>query len=272
MGMSVKGDVMSQEMQIKLGLTDDDACFGFEAKGGFGQSEADDMRCSFGPRTFQNCASDWDCRGCAKEGACDAKEMQTRCIAREDASALQQAGYEEYLGREATARTWAAGYDAYMEQEHASYVEPDDTTYVQLCPNMSHSFPVGWFTVTLEMGCGVGFWGKASAQACVSPEFGIAAEIVPGATFVARTRASVALVMIRGGVEGDFSSQASVVAGAELDLPWRICPTVRLELVPLIVKVRAFVEFGVMWWWCCTLRWPIAEWRSGGEPPVRMCA
>jgi hypothetical protein len=180
--------------------------------------------------------------------------MQIRCIAREDASALQQAGYEAYMGPGVVPD-----------------VPPEDTTYVQLCQGMSMMYPVvPLLTIHLDLECGVGFWGKASVQACVSPEFGIAAEIVPGATFVARTKASVAFVMIRGGVEGEFSSQASVVAGVEIDLPWRICPTVGLEVVPLIVKVRAFVEVGVMWWWTPIRRWPIAEWRSGCEPPVRM--
>jgi hypothetical protein len=75
-------------------------------------------------------------------------------------------------------------------------------------------------------------------------------------------------VIIRGGVEAEFSTDVSLVAGAALDLPLRICPTVVLEVRPLTVTVSAFADFRPLGFWCCTLSWQIVQWQSGCEPPL----
>jgi len=164
--------VMSDDLVNSLGLGDGDACFGFAAGRGDAPEYNDGLRCSHGLRMYQDCFSDWDCRSCAEEGTCDAKEMQIRCISGEDASALQQAGYENYLAVSQT------------DPE-----EPESTTYIP-CPDKRYSY---WhffpplMELRLEFQCGVEFWLKASVQGCVSPDFGIAAKLVPGVTFQART-------------------------------------------------------------------------------------
>jgi len=254
-GFQSEGDVVSQQMIDSQrshhgGLcTDFQDAFEDPARAG---DRSTGQVCRLGPNRFQPCKSDWDCRRCHKDGFCDAKDLQAQCIPKEDETTL-----EKILRRD------------HIHEKKATQIENarvQETTFLSLCRFPAISISAGgFFQISLALHCGVEVGVQHSLKGCLAPNLGVFATLDPRAVFLARVQATVSLIFVRGGVEMDFKSALSMQSGAEINVPREICPTISLLIDPASIRVYAFVEFGLLWFWCCKLQFYVFEWGHKEE-------
>ena len=204
--------------------------------------------CRLGPNRFQSCESDWDCRRCQKDSSCGAKDLQAQCIAQEDETSLEKIMRRDHENQEIMA----------TENQNDG-----ETTLLNLCEKVepfTMSFFYGFFQIRFALGCGIEVGVQHSLLGCLTPTPGLFATLDPQVAFLARVQVSISLIVVRGGLQMDFRSALSMQGGAELNVPLEICPTISLSIDPASVSVNAFVEFGLLWFWCCKKEWSLFEW------------